>query len=281
LIWNFAGGPGDGTGPAGGVVIGQGGVLYGTTIEGGASGDGTVFALSPPASPGGAWTESILWNFAGGPTDGSTPDAGLVLGADGALYGATYAGGAKNGGAVFSLTPPVNQGGAWTESVLHSFGAHSGGINAPLAMSGRDLYGAEAQPPRTAGAVFRLSPPKAQGGPWAFKVLYSLPADGNHRHRRYPQGLYVNGPLVIQESGAIIGTTQAAGPVGTEGNIFELDPPAQKGDPWSHKVLYALENDDVGPCNPVAGLVAAPGGVLYGTGTGCAAGRGGVFSFVP
>ena len=59
-----------------GVAIGSGPsghpVLYGTTNYGGTTscylGCGTVFSLTPPASPGGSWTEAVLYSFQGGLT---------------------------------------------------------------------------------------------------------------------------------------------------------------------------------------------------------------------
>jgi uncharacterized repeat protein (TIGR03803 family) len=45
VLHSFAGNP-DGTYPAGGVILGKKGVLYGTTIVGG-SGHGTVFKVVP------------------------------------------------------------------------------------------------------------------------------------------------------------------------------------------------------------------------------------------
>ena len=92
----------DGTNPSSSLVLGSNGVLYGTTEGGGASGDGIVFELSPPASPGGSWSETILHTFAG--TDAAKPN-GLALGADGTLYGTAESGGAFNHGTVFSVTP--------------------------------------------------------------------------------------------------------------------------------------------------------------------------------
>jgi uncharacterized repeat protein (TIGR03803 family) len=64
---------------------------------------GTVFSLSPPASPGGAWIETIWHSFNG--ADGANPEAGLVMDSNGVLYGATFYGGTSNLGAVFSLDP--------------------------------------------------------------------------------------------------------------------------------------------------------------------------------
>jgi hypothetical protein len=67
---------------------------------------GTVFKLTPPATTGGTWTESVLYNFTGG-SDGADPDAGLIAGASGgALYSTTHGGGSGYG-TVFELTVPA------------------------------------------------------------------------------------------------------------------------------------------------------------------------------
>jgi len=100
-------------GPVGSVAIGRGGTLYGVTNAGGSGTGpyctagycGTVFSLTPPASPGGAWTEAVLHNFTGYPSDGANPFAGVVMGSDGVLYGATYYGGPSNVGTLFALKP--------------------------------------------------------------------------------------------------------------------------------------------------------------------------------
>ena len=77
-------------------------MLYGTTYLGGNShmcfiatdehGCGTVFSLTPPASSGGAWTETMLHSFGDG-RDGAYPNGGLVVGSGGVLYGNTTTGG--------------------------------------------------------------------------------------------------------------------------------------------------------------------------------------------
>src|SRR5436190_23266393 len=80
-----------------------------------------------PAQAAAASTLTTLWNFTGG-NDGADPEAGLILDSKGGLYGTTFAGG-KGSGTVFKLTPPSTPGGAWTESVLHSFlGSFRGGL---------------------------------------------------------------------------------------------------------------------------------------------------------
>ena len=96
--------------------MGEDGVLYGTTQYGGvaagspcsyygASGCGIVFQLTPPAAPGGAWTETVLHSFAGLDGDGALPEAALVLSTRGLLYGTTSSGGTAGDGTVFAIKP--------------------------------------------------------------------------------------------------------------------------------------------------------------------------------
>ena len=110
-----------------GVVLGPNGVLYGTASEGTLgscnSACGSVFQLTPPTAPGGAWTETLLHLFTGGnyTEDGNQPDSTPVLGPNGVLYGTTYSGGLYNWGTVYELLPPSSPGGTWTEVTLYSF----------------------------------------------------------------------------------------------------------------------------------------------------------------
>jgi uncharacterized repeat protein (TIGR03803 family) len=137
-LYNFNGSE-DGGNPVAGVVIGPGGVLYGTTTQGGNAacpyGCGTAFALTPPNTPGGAWTEAILYRFTGS-ADGSYPNASLAIDTHGVLYGTTAYGATRFGGycdalhgcgSVFSLTPPSQPGGTWVATVLYTFIGGSGG----------------------------------------------------------------------------------------------------------------------------------------------------------
>ena len=63
VVYKFAGSP-DGTGPAASLVADATGNFYGTTAGGGISSCcGTVFELSPPATAGGSWSETILYSF--------------------------------------------------------------------------------------------------------------------------------------------------------------------------------------------------------------------------
>ncbi len=80
----------DGSDPQGGVVVGSNGSLYGVTSGGGTGGYGTVYSLTPPALPGGAWTEDVIYSF---PFNGETSaPTSLVIGPHGSLYGTTQYG---------------------------------------------------------------------------------------------------------------------------------------------------------------------------------------------
>jgi len=64
-IHAFGGDP-DGSAPFAGVVVDRAGSVFGTTYQGGGAGNaGTVFRLTPAATPGGVWRETILHAFKG------------------------------------------------------------------------------------------------------------------------------------------------------------------------------------------------------------------------
>ena len=69
MLHSFGNGT-DGAVPYAGLIFDAAGNLYGTTVEGGTYGGGTVFELTPTA--GGGWTEKVLHSFGNG-TDGANP----------------------------------------------------------------------------------------------------------------------------------------------------------------------------------------------------------------
>ncbi|MGB8910401.1 MAG: choice-of-anchor tandem repeat GloVer-containing protein, partial [Candidatus Cybelea sp.] len=74
-----------------------GGLLYGTTRNGGTSGAGTIFKIASSGS------ENVLHSFAGRP-DGAQPHGSLFL-MNGTLYGTTASGGSTSEGTIFAQTP--------------------------------------------------------------------------------------------------------------------------------------------------------------------------------
>ena len=131
------------------LMQGPDGTLYGTARDGGSTGYGTVFKLNPDGT---AFT--VLHDFDG--TTGANPYAGLIQGADGALYGTATQGGSSGSGAVFKLN---TDGSGFT--VLLEFEASMTGANPSAGMiQGADglLYGTAACGGNGgAGTVFRLN----------------------------------------------------------------------------------------------------------------------------
>jgi len=112
-LYAFQGGLTDGA-EAAYVIQGSDGNLYGNTVYGGQSDNGTVFALTL----GGV--ETILHSFAGG-NDGAIPFAPLTQGSDGNLYGTTQYGGTYGNGVIFTVHLAPLPAGTGNEAVLHAF----------------------------------------------------------------------------------------------------------------------------------------------------------------
>jgi uncharacterized repeat protein (TIGR03803 family) len=256
VLYSFPGGN-DGDLPSSGLVVDNGGNLYGVA-GGGTQNAGVVYKLTPGA--GGAWTESVIYNFTGG-SDGKDPMSDLVFDALGNLYGTTEFGGLGYG-TVFKLAP--NSDGTWTESVLYSFtGGSDGGLPraAVIFDQGGNLYGTTSSggSKMDLGTVFRLT---LGSGGWTESVLYSFVASSD--------GYTPVAPLVFDKSGHLYGTTSLGGPNGG-GVVFKLTPSSNG---WKETILYGFGAGNEGV--PYAG-VTFHGGRLYGTVSGNGDGVGGVF----
>jgi hypothetical protein len=298
----------DGLTPEGGLIIDQDGNLYGTTTLGGNGpcillgspvGCGIVYELSPPAQKGGAWTETILYNFQGG-NDGYFPIGDLVFDKHGNLYGATWYGGGRgtncdtyyggNCGTVFKLSPSKQKGGTWTEEILHSFagvdngqqvgdGADPNGaliLDSKGAVYGTTYFGGNNQAGKCEGSsgatgcgtVFKLSPPTKKGGAWTEKLVYLF--------KGIPDGAAPSAGVILGAGGDLYGADVNGGTYG-QGVIFRVKPPSGKSHTWRETVLYTFEGRADGE-RPTAPLIAHPrgGALFYGTSFGGDS-RGGVF----
>ncbi len=118
----------DGGDPTSNLTLDSLGNLYGTTYEGGAASDGTVFEVTATG------TERLLYSFKGDPVDGALPVGGGLFEDTSGLYGVTNEGGAEGFGVLFKLTP----GGA--ESVLLNLSGGAGG-KYPIDSLARDAAG--------------------------------------------------------------------------------------------------------------------------------------------
>src|SRR5580765_4465294 len=88
---------GDGQNPMA-LVQGSDGALYGTTSNGGTNKTGTTYKINKDGTG-----YQVLHNFGSVVADGANPQAGLVEGSDGFLYGTTFFGGSNDLGTVYKL----------------------------------------------------------------------------------------------------------------------------------------------------------------------------------
>jgi len=247
-LYSFTDSP-DGAFPTAGLVRGSDGDFYGTTVQGGTSTNcnggscGTVFRISPSGS------ESILHSFDNSSTDGGEPEAGLVQGGDGNLYGTTYEGGTYGAGTVFRIST------SGSLTTLYSFADSPDGAlpEAALVPSrdgnfyGTTLYGGT----YGYGTVFWISPSGT------YSNLYSFAGTN---------GIYPNAALIQASDGNFYGTTESGGFTNINsfatvgyGTVFKISPTG------SLTTLHQFSGSPTDGYWPRAGLVQGSDGNFYGT----------------
>jgi uncharacterized repeat protein (TIGR03803 family) len=221
VLHSFSGGS-DGAEPSADLILSNN-MIYGTTVNGGTGGNGTIFAVSTSGS-----TYANLYSFSAFPSsdtnyDGANPFGGLAV-AGGTLYGISSRGGGSGGGTLFSIG--TNGTGF---NVLHSFTQNdypgfndSGGAVGDLILSGNTLYGIEYQ-----GSVFTANTNGAN-----YTIVYELngTTDGNYT----VAGLALSGSTLY-------GTSVDKG-AGGNGTVFALSLPV------------ILTNIVVSPVNSIIGV---------------------------
>jgi uncharacterized repeat protein (TIGR03803 family) len=246
-----------------GVVMDAAGNLYGSTSNGGANNDGTVFKLAPPGRRSTVWALTTLHSFGSALSD---PTAGVILDKAGNLYGTVH-GGPRAG--VFRLSPPVSGGVGWTFTLLHEFiDSVVGGPDGGLAFDAKgNLYGTTSggNGHVNHGVVFRLAPPARGNMHWPYGVLRAF----NHTDGDFPGG----GNLIFDKVGNLYGTTDGA--LG-QGNVFMLSPPAAGQMAWRETVLHNFMGGTSDGCFPWGSVIFDRSGKnLYGTTQGCGTRKGG------
>lgn len=208
LLYSFGAYSGDGQHPHAGLFRDAAGNLYGTTLDGGSFGDGTVFKLAARGS------ETLLHSFAGYPGDGEHPHTVLVQDTAENFYGTTLDGGAFSRGTVFELTA------TGAESLLHSFAGSPGDGQRPHVGVVRDaagnLYGTTLDGGAFAyGAVFEVTSTGTES------LLHSF-ANTTFANTTKDGGSAENG-LVRDSAGHLYGTTYYGGASGC-GAVFKYTP---------------------------------------------------------
>ena len=139
-----------------GVTVSERSWLYGTTLNGGSTGDGTLYELKPTKS---TYTKTILHTFTGGSADGSSPQGSPVF-LNATLYGVTSSGGPDGCGTIYSVGPLI----PGTYALRYSFACADDGAypQAPLTVARYTglLYGTASEGgTANKGVVFSYNPP--------------------------------------------------------------------------------------------------------------------------
>jgi autotransporter passenger strand-loop-strand repeat protein/uncharacterized repeat protein (TIGR03803 family) len=153
----------NGLSPAAGLIADANGDLFGTTDEGGAHGDGTVFEIAKTAT-GYASTPTTLVSFNG--SSGSTPRDSLIADANGDLFGTTQGGGTNNDGTVFEIAK-TSTGYANSPTTVLSFNGSDGIFpdGSLLSAANGDLFGTtEGGGTNNDGTVFEIRTVVSSGG---------------------------------------------------------------------------------------------------------------------
>lgn len=262
----------DGFIPVAGVTIGNDGLLYGATSQGGSpyfqddptgarGSEGAVFKLATD----GSGTFGLLHSFTFANDDGSSPLGTPIQGIDGALYGTTTNGGAiSSSGSVYRVTTAGN------ETLVHSFqfcspcieGFHpSAGLiqDANGMLFGTSNYGGTGASGNALGVVYKVNTDTT-----GYASLHSFTGGSD--------GAYPAAPLILASDNRLYGTASRGGSSGCSGGgcgtIFGLD-----ADGAAYATLHVFAGSDDGAL-PTAGLLEASDGMLYGTtsaggGNGC------------
>jgi|SRR5580698_4101106 uncharacterized repeat protein (TIGR03803 family) len=226
--------------------------LYGTTVSGGKYGFGSIFRIDK------AGDETVLYSFTCY-SDGCGPN-GVILDASGNLYGVAFDGGVAFGNSGYGVVFELDRSGNLT--VLHTFESGADGANPDSALvfgSTGNLYGTTQNGGSGecggtgCGTIFELSP---KDGNWSETVLYSFCSLSGCTDGERP----LFGPLVIDNSGNIYGTTYFGGKA-EDGVVFKLDNSRHE------TVLHSFTGGKDG-AYPVTGMIRDNAGNLYGTAVG-------------
>ena len=269
----------NGANPYAGLTADAKAALFGTTEQGGANSDGTVFEIKNTgtvAAPVYASAPTTLVSFNG--SNGANPDGGLTADANGDLFGTTSAGGANNYGTVFEIK---NAGAAAAPvyasvptTLLNFNGSNGQDPEAGLIVDAMgDLFGTtELGGANGVGTVFEIkntgtvTVPTYTGTP-ATLVSFNGLTDGD----------YPTAALILDSNGDLFGTTEG-GATGN-GTVFEIKNTGTVATPIYASAPITLVNfNGSNGAYPYAVLTADANGDLFGTTLqGGSAGDGTVF----
>jgi uncharacterized repeat protein (TIGR03803 family) len=271
---------GDGYEPQAGVILGNDGNYYGTTIYGGDYNVGTFFRVTP------AGVQTTFYSFCGEPncttgeypispvvlasngnfygttldtifritpddilttlqTNLSQPIGALVQGADGNVYGTTFLGGDLNCDPGYGCGTIFKMTLAGNLTIIHTFEGTDGTepIGGLIQATDGKFYGTTSSGgPDNLGTIFRIS------SAGTFTSVYAFSG---------PDGSIPNGVLLQGTDGSLYGTTQRGGGSTNAGTVFKID---RQGN-LTTLISFGGFNGQ----NPLGGLVQHTNGTFYGT----------------
>ncbi len=229
--------------PVAGLIQASDGNFYGTTLRGGAYGGGAVFKMSP----GGTLTTLYSFCAQTGCPDGEEPEAGLIQATDGDFYGTTRdGGGSYRYGTIFKITS------AGTLTTLYVFSMIDGGypVAGLIQASDGNFYGTTSDGGASAicyGTIFKITPAGSLTTLHSFGTLPKC-SDGGE-----PQA-----KLIQANDGNFYGTTMIGG--ANHGTVFRITPSG------TLTTLHSFcQSNCADGASPLAGLIQASDGNLYGT----------------
>jgi uncharacterized repeat protein (TIGR03803 family) len=258
--------PNDGCSPYAAMITSTSGSFYGTATGCGRYNGGGVFKLAPDGA------EKLIHSF-NLDRSGFHPFAGLLMDANGNLYGADADGGRNGDGTLFKIDSDGS------ERVLHTFKGppNDGSVPAGTLIMDKsgNLYGTT-QGGGVAGCY-------ADGG---CGIVFKVALDGTKTVLHFFKGGRADGAnpaagVVADSAGNLYGTTEFGdssnncnGVPGC-GTVFEVTPDG------TEMILHSFGDGSKG-ANPIARLVADGKGNFYGTASnGGAYGYGTVFEMTP
>jgi uncharacterized repeat protein (TIGR03803 family) len=258
-LYSFAGKP-DGEHPEGNIARDSRGNLYGATSEGGATGDGAVFEISPPAQGQTAWTETVLLSFEHHKT-GAAPYGGVMLDQRTDIYGTASKGGKADCGTAFRLHKSRT---GFKPEIIWDFQGHPADGCTPRATLVADdtgaLYGTtDGGGANDFGSVFKLTPPLPGSKVWTESVLWSFTG---------ADGAGPTAAVLMDASGNLYGTCSAGADGTPPGTVWMLTPPTVQGGAWSRTVIWNFANSPPYRNPTPNALVADSAGNLFGTVSG-------------
>jgi uncharacterized repeat protein (TIGR03803 family) len=210
VIQSFNSTSGGPAGPSQSLLLGSDGMLYGTSVEGGTNGVGSVYRL---AIDGTAF--QLLKSFSNrqADADGQSPNGPLIAQGD-ELIGTTSGGGTKNAGTLYRLK---GDGGQYR--VVHRF-------------AGGPTEGANPYGNLVTGLDGKLYGTTLNGGSGSVGTIYRFEADGTsfevlrHIQRDKGEPQLPQSGLVASASGEFYGTSTGGGDTGF-GTVFRFHPPVR------------------------------------------------------